>query len=169
MKIKYIIIFLFFLYGCIPYVFISSVSNQSIEKNSTIYISKFDGMSMEENVFREKLNSTLKKKGYVTVNNFQKSEYYLFINFNNRFQKNLNQQRNLDIFQTELFLIESKNISYNLGLPFDRDDAVWLCKIELNWLEFLKYQDDLLETISKYFCKSYYGRRMFTNTFYFIL
>ena len=66
MKIKYIIFFLIFLYGCIPSVFISSISNQSIEKNSTIYISKFYGMSMDENVFREKLKATLKRKGYVT-------------------------------------------------------------------------------------------------------
>ena len=62
MKTKYIIIFLPFLYGCIASVFISSVSNQSIEKNSTIYISKFYGMSMDEDVFREKLKATLKRK-----------------------------------------------------------------------------------------------------------
>ena len=75
MKTKYIIFFLFFLYGCISSVFISSVSNQSIEKNSTIYISNFYGMSIDEDVFREKLKATLKRKGYVTVDNFQKSEY----------------------------------------------------------------------------------------------
>ena len=40
-------------------------------------------MSLDGDVFREKLKATLKRKGYVTVNNFQKSEYYLFINFNN--------------------------------------------------------------------------------------
>ena len=117
-------------------------------------------MSMEENVFREKLNATLKRKGYVTIDNFQKSEYYLFINFNNRLQKNLNQKRNPDIFPMELFLIESKNILDSSGLPFNRDDAVWVCKIELTWLEFLKHQDDLMKTISKYFCNTYYGRRM---------
>ena len=66
-------------------VFISSISHNSIEKNSTIYISKFYGMSMEENVFKEKLSLALKRKGVITVNNFQKSNYYLFINFNNRF------------------------------------------------------------------------------------
>ena len=67
--------FFIFLYGCIPSVFISSISHQSIEKNSKIYISKFGGISMEEDVFREKLKAALKRKGYVTVNNFQKSEY----------------------------------------------------------------------------------------------
>ena len=142
MKIKYIIIFLPFLYGCIPSVFISSISNQSIEKNSKIYISKFDGISMEENVFREKLNLALKRKGYITVNNFQKSKYYLFINFNNHLQKNVNQKSSTDIFLMELFLIESKNISNNSGLPFDRNDALWVCKIELTWLDFLKHQDE---------------------------
>ena len=160
MKTKYIIIFLFFLYGCISSVFISSVSNQSIEKNSTIYISKFYGMSMDEDVFREKLKATLKRKGYVTVNNFQKSEYYLFINFNNRLQENLNQKRNPDSFLLELFLIESKNISDSSGLPFERDDAVWVCKIELTRLDFLKHQDDVMENISKYFCNTHYGRRI---------
>ena len=103
MKTKYIIIFLFFLHGCISSVFISSVSNQSVEKNSTIYISKVYGMSMDEDVFREKLKATLKRKGYVTVNNFQKSEYYLFINFNNRLQENLNQKRNPDSFPWNYF------------------------------------------------------------------
>ena len=149
-----------FLYGCISSVFISSISNQSIEKNSTVYISKFDGISMEENVFREKLSLALKRKGYITVNNFQKSKYYLFINFKNRLQKNVKQKRNTDIFSLELFLIESKHISDNSGLPFDRDDTVWFCKVELTRLDFLKHQDDIMENISKYFCDTYYGRRM---------
>tara|TARA_B100000900_G_C20471956_1_gene671791 strand:- start:557 stop:1045 length:489 start_codon:yes stop_codon:yes gene_type:complete len=160
MKIKYIISSLIFFYGCIPSVFISSRSNQSIKKNSTIYISKLDGISMEENVFREKLSLALKKKGYITVNNFQKSKYYLFINFNNHLQKNVKQKSSTDIFLMELFLIKSKNISNNSGLPFDRNDALWICKIELTWLDFLKHQDDITENVSKYFCNTYYGRRM---------
>ena len=160
MKIKYIIIFLPFLYACIPSVFISSISHQSIEKNSKIYISKLDGISMEENIFREKLNIALKRKGYITVNNFQKSKYYLFINFKNRLQKNVKQKRNTDIFSMELFLVESKNISNNSGLPFDRNDALWICKIELGLLDFFKHQDDIIENILKYFCNTYYGRRM---------
>ena len=160
MKIKYIIIFLPFLFACIPSVFISSISHNSIEKNSTIYISKFYGMSIDEDVFREKLKATLKRKGYVTINNFQKSEYYLFINFNNRLQDNLNQKRNPDSFSLELFLIESKNISDSSGLPFERDDVVWVCKIELGRLDFLKHQDDIIENILKYFCNTYHGRRM---------
>ena len=117
-------------------------------------------MSLDEDVFREKLKATLKRKGYVTVNNFQKSEYYLFINFNNRLQENLNQKRNPDSFSLELFLIESKNISERSGMPFERDDAVWVCKIELTRLYFLKNQDEVIDNISKYFCNSYYGRRM---------
>ena len=160
MKIKYIIIFLPFLYACIPSVFISSISHQSIEKNSKIYISKLDGISMEENIFREKLNIALKRKGYITVNNFQKSKYYLFIYFNNHFQKNVEQKSSTDIFLMELFLIESKNISNNSGLPFDRNDALWICKIELGLLDFFKHQDDIIENILKYFCNTYYGRRM---------
>ena len=160
MKTKYIIIFLPFLYGCISSVFISSVSNQSIEKNSTIYISKFYGMSIDEDVFREKLKATLKRKGYVTIYNFQKSEYYLFINFNNHLQKNVEQKSSTDIFLIELFLIESKNISNNSGLPFDRNDALWVCAIELARLDFLKHQDEVMENISKYFCNTYYGKRM---------
>ena len=160
MKIKNIIFFLIFLYGCIPSVFISSISHQSIEKNSKIYISKLDGISMEEKVFREKLKAALKRKGYVTVNNFQKSEYYLFIDFNNRLQENLNQKRNPDSFSLELFLIESKNVSNNSGLPFDINDALWACTIELTRLDFLKHQDDIMENILKYFCNTFYGRRM---------
>ena len=160
MKIKYIIIFLPFLYACIPSVFISSISHHSIEKNSKIYISKFGGISMEENVFRENLNLALKRKGYITVNNFQKSNYYLFINFNNHLQKNVEKKSSTDIFLMELFLIESKNISNNSVLPFDRHDAVWVCKIELSRLDFLKHQDDIMENILKYFCNTYYGRRM---------
>ena len=160
MKIKYIIIFLPFSYACIPSVFISSISHQSIEKNSKIYISKLDGISMEENIFREKLNIALKRKGYITVNNFQKSDFYLFINFNNHLQKNVEQKSSTDIFLMELFLIESKNISNNSGLPFDRNDALWICKIELTRLDFLKHQDEVMDNISKYFCNSYYGRRM---------
>ena len=160
MKIKYIIIFLPFSYACIPSVFISSISHQSIEKNSKIYISKLDGISMEENIFREKLNIALKRKGYITVNNFQKSDFYLFINFNNHLQKNVEQKSNTDIFLMELFLIESKNISNNSGLPFDRNDALWICKIELTRLDFLKHQDEVMDNISKYFCNSYFGRRM---------
>ena len=109
MKIKYIIIFLPFSYACIPSVFISSISHESIEKNSKIYISKFDGISMEENVFREKLNLALKRKGYITVNNFQKSKYYLFFNFNNHFKKNVKQKRNTDIFSMELILYSFNN------------------------------------------------------------
>ena len=160
MKIKYIIIFLPFSYACIPSVFISSISHQSIEKNSKIYISKLDGISMEENIFREKLNIALKRKGYITVNNFQKSDFYLFINFNNHLQKNVEQKSSTDIFLMELFLIESKNISNNSGLPFDRNDALWICKIELGLLDFFKHQDDIIENILKYFCNTYYGRRM---------
>tara|TARA_B100000900_G_scaffold279048_1_gene238656 strand:+ start:228 stop:716 length:489 start_codon:yes stop_codon:yes gene_type:complete len=160
MKTKYIIILLPFLYGCISYVFISSVSNQSIEKNSKIYISKFYGITIDEDVFREKLKTILKRKGYVPVNNFQKSEYYLFINFNNRLQENLNQKRNPDSFLLELFLIESKNISDSSGLPFERDDAVWACKIEVSRLDFLKHQDYIIENILKYFCNTYHGKRM---------
>ncbi len=160
MKIKYIIIFLPFLYACIPSVFISSISHHSIEKNSKIYISKFDGISLEENIFREKLNLTLKRKGYTTVNNFQKSKYYLLINFNNHLQKNVKQKSSKDIFLMELFLIESKNILDNLVLPFSGNDAVWFCKIELSRLDFLKHQDDIMENIVKYFCNPYYGRRM---------
>ena len=160
MKIKYIIIFLPFSYACIPSVFISSISHQSIEKNSKIYISKLDGISMEENIFREKLNIALKRKGYITVNNFQKSDFYLFINFNNHLQKNVEQISSTDIFLMELFLIESKNISNNSGLPFDRNDALWICKIELTRLDFLKHQDEVMDNISKYFCNSYYGRKM---------
>ena len=60
----------------------------------------------------------------------------------------------------ELFLIESKNISNNSGLPFDRNDALWICKIELTRLDFLKHQDDIMENILKYFCNTYYGRKM---------
>ena len=160
MKIKYIIIFLPFSYACIPSVFISSISHQSIEKNSKIYISKLDGISMEENIFREKLNIALKRKGYITVNNFQKSDFYLFINFNNHLQENVEQKSSTDIFLMELFLIESKNISNNSELPFDRNDALWICKIELGLLDFFKHQDDIIENILKYFCNTYYGRRM---------
>ena len=160
MKIKYIIIFLPFSYACIPSVFISSISHQSIEKNSKIYISKLDGISMEENIFREKLNIALKRKGYITVNNFQKSDFYLFINFNNHLQKNVEQKSSTDTFLMELFLIESKNISASSGLPFDIGDALWVCKIELTWLEFLKYQDSIVEFISKYFCNTYIGKKI---------
>ena len=160
MKINYIIIFLPFLYGCIPSVFISSKSHQSIEKNSKIYISKFNGISMEENVFREKLNLALKRKGFITVNNFRKNNYYLSINFNNHLQKNVEQKSSTDIFLIELFLIVSKNISNNSGLPFDRNDALWACAIELTRLDFLKHQDEVMENISKYFCNTYYGKRM---------
>ena len=160
MKIKYIIFFLIFLNGCIPSVFISSVSHQSIEKDSKIYISKFDGLSMEEIVFREKLNLALKRKGNITVNNFQKSNYYLFINFNNHLQKNVEQKSSTDIFLMELFLIELKNISDSSWMPFERDDALWVCKIELTRLDFLKHQDEVMDNISKYFCNTYYGRRM---------
>ena len=60
----------------------------------------------------------------------------------------------------ELFLIESKNISNNSGLPFNKNDAMWICKIELSWLDFLKHQDDIMENILKYFCSTYFGRRM---------
>ena len=117
-------------------------------------------MSMDKDVIREKLKATLKRKGYVTINNFQKSEYYLFINFNNRLHEKLNQKKNPDRFSLELFLIESKNISDSSGLPFERDDAVWVCKIELGRLDFLKHQDDIIENILKYFCNTYHGRRM---------
>lgn len=160
MKINYIIIFLPFLYGCIPSVFISSISHQSIEKNSKIYISKFNGISMEENVFREKLNLALKRKGYITVNNFENSNYYLFINFNNHLQKNVEQKSSTDIFLMELFLIESKNISDNSRLPFDWSDALWVFKIELRLIDFLKHQDDIMKNVLKYFCNTYYGRKM---------
>ena len=158
MKIKFILFFLIFFVGCISSVFISSISNQAIENNSPIYISKFAGISKEENIFREKLNTALKRKGYYTVNNFQKSKYYLLTNFNNRFQENLNQRKEVDIFSMELLLIESKNITNSSSFLFDRDNAVWVCTIELNWLDFLKHQDDLVETISKYFCNTYYSR-----------
>ena len=160
MKIKYIIIFLPFSYACIPSVFISSISHQSIEKNSKIFISKFKGISMEENVFREKLNLALKREGYITVNNFQKSNYYLFINFYNHLQENVEQKSSTDIFLMELFLTDSKNIINNTGLPFDRIDALWVCTIELTRLDFLKHQDDIMENILKYFCNTFYGRRM---------
>ena len=160
MKIKYIIIFLPFLFACIPSVFISSIGHKSIEKNSTIYISKFYGMSLEENDFREKLGLALKRRGFITVNNFRKSNYYLFINFNNHLQKNVEQKSSTDIFLTELFLIESKNISASSGLPFDLGDALWMCKIELAWLEFLKYQDDITDIVSNYFCDTYIGRKI---------
>ena len=160
MKIKYIIIFLPFLFACIPSVFISSIGHKSIEKNSTIYISKFYVMSIQENVFREKLNLALKRKGFITVNNFRKNNYYLSINFNNHLQKNVEQKSSTDIFLIELFLIESKNISNNSGLPFDRNDALWSCAIELARLDFLKHQDEVMENISKYFCNTYYGKRM---------
>ena len=158
--IKFILTFLFLFYGCIPSVFLSSISNQTIKKNSPIYISKFDGISMEEKIFREKLNTALKRKGYYTVNNFQKSEYYLFVNFNNRLQKNINQKKNVDIFSMELFLMDSKHIINSSDLPIVKEGAVWVCKVELNWLEFLKHQDELVEAISKYFCNTYYGNRI---------
>ena len=161
MKIKYIIVFLILLYGCVPSAFISSISKKSIEKNSTVYVSKLDSMSTEETLFREKLNAALKRKGYFSVNNFQKSKYYLFFDFNNPLNKNLNHKKNTNIFSIELFLIESKNIIDSSGLPFDMFDALWVCKIELTWLEFLKYQDDLIEDILKNFCRTYYNRRMF--------
>ena len=159
-KNKFILTFLFLFYGCIPSVFISSISNQTIEKNSPIYISKFDGISMEEKIFREKLNTALKRKGYYTVNNFQKSEYYLFTNFNNRSQKNINQKKNVDMFAMELLLMDSKHVTNNSVLPIGKEDALWVCKIELDWLEFLKHQDSLVEAISKYFCNTYYGNRI---------
>ena len=115
---------------------------------------------MEENVFREKLNLALKREGYITVNNFQKSNYYLFINFYNHLQENVEQKSSTDIFLMELFLTDSKNIINNTGLPFDRIDALWVCTIELTRLDFLKHQDDIMENILKYFCNTFYGRRM---------
>ena len=143
-----------------PSVFISSTSHQSIEKNSKIYISKFDGISIEENVFREKLNLALKRKGYITVNNFQNSNYYLFINIKSHLQIKVEQKNSTDIFLMELFLIESKNISASSGLPFDIGDVLWMCKIDLAWLEFLKYQDDIIDIVSNYFCDTYIGRKI---------
>tara|TARA_X000000950_G_C13867190_1_gene641283 strand:+ start:1210 stop:1371 length:162 start_codon:yes stop_codon:yes gene_type:complete len=53
---------------------------------------------MEENIFREKLNIVLKRKGYYTVNTFQKSEHYLFINFNEYLKKRLDQKKILMFF-----------------------------------------------------------------------
>ena len=89
MKIKCIAIFLFFFFGCISSVQISSISNQIIEKNYPIYISKYGDIFMEENIFRGKLNIALKRKGYYTVNTFQKSKHYLFIIFNKYLKKSL--------------------------------------------------------------------------------
>ena len=160
MKIKFTVILILFLNGCISSVFISSLSNQTIEKNSPIYISKFDGISMEEIIFREKLTTALKRKGYYTINNFQKSEYYLITFFNNRLQNNLDQKKNVDIFSMELLLMESKHITNISNLQFDRDDALWVCNIKLNWLEFLNYQNNIAAIIAENFCNSYYGRRI---------
>jgi len=75
-------------------------------------------------------------------------------------KKNVEQKSSTDIFLMELFLIESKNISASSGLPFDLGDALWMCKIELAWLEFLKYQDDITDIVSNYFCDTYIGKKI---------
>ena len=160
MKIKYIIILLLVFCGCIPTVFMSSYSFQAIDKNSPIYISKFDGISMEEIIFREKLNTALERKGYYIVNNFQKSKYYLITNFNNRIQKNLDQNKDVEIFSMEFFLLESKDITNSSNLLSGVGEALWVCNIELNWLEYLNYQDDVVATVVKNFCNKYYGKKI---------
>ena len=60
----------------------------------------------------------------------------------------------------ELLFSELKHITNSLNLLFDRNDASWVCNIELSWLEFLNYQDDIVEALAKIFCKTYYGRKI---------
>ena len=60
----------------------------------------------------------------------------------------------------EFLLQESKHITNSLNFLFDRNNASWVCNIELSWLEFLNYQDDIVEELAKNFCKTCYGRKI---------
>ena len=60
----------------------------------------------------------------------------------------------------ELLLQESKHITNSLNCLFDRNNASWVCNIELSWLEFLNYQDDIVVAIAKNFCNAHYGRKI---------
>ena len=126
----------------------------SIEKNSPIYISKTAKISTYEEIFREKFNVSLRNQGYFTVDEVEKSKYYLLINLN----KTPNEKSIYSIL--ELFLIDSKQILSSDNLESEKNNAIWVCKMEIEWIEFLKSQDQIVEIISNKFCKTSFSKRI---------
>ena len=154
MKINIILIAFIIFNSCIPVISIHSIGYVSIEKNSPIYISKTAKISTYEEIFREKFNVSLRNQGYFTVDEVEKSKYYLLINLN----KTPNEKSIYSIL--EMFLIDSKQILSSDSVESEKNNAIWVCKMEIEWIEFLKSQDQIAEIISTKFCKTSFIKRI---------
>ena len=154
MKINFILTAFTIFNSCIPVISIHSIGYLSIEKNTPIYIAKTSKISTYEEIFREKFNVSLRNQGYFTVDEVEKSKYYLLINLN----KKLNEKSISSIL--EMFLIDSKQILSSDSVESEKNNAIWVCKMEIEWIEFLKSQDQIAEIISNKFCKTSFSKRI---------
>ena len=82
----------------------------SILKNSvtvripTCRLSISGNISQKEVIFRQKLSFALRNRGYFVVDNFQQSDYFLFINFDNDKKKQLIENFVEDLISLEFSL-----------------------------------------------------------------
>ena len=159
MKNKYIIIFFVIFYGCFPSAFISSFNKTDIDQNSAIYISKFDKYSIGQKVFRDKLNISLMEEGYFIVDDFHKSKYYLIISFSNPSDASSSIEQEKRKYTIELLLIESNQLKNHLSTPI-HENTIWKCELKLNWIDYLKHQDNLIKMVAKEFMNPFYGKKL---------
>lgn len=158
-KYKYAFLFLFIFFGCVPSVFISSFNKTNIDKNSAIYISNLDKYSIGQKAFRNKLNHALMERGYFVVDSLHKSKYYLLITFSNTLKGSSDIEKKNEMYSIELLLIELNQLKNHLGNAI-HENTIWKCKLNLNWMDYLKHQDSLIMIIAREFMNPFYGRKV---------
>ena len=98
-------------------------------------------------------------RGYFVVDSLHKSKYYLLITFSNTLKGSSDIEKKNEMYSIELLLIESNQLKNHLGNAI-HENTIWKCKLNLNWMDYLKHQDSLIMIIAREFMNPFYGRKV---------
>ena len=161
-KLKYFLSIWIFSMGCGPSIYFNSNDylTDRPSSNEGIYISRFNNYNLEQKDFIAKIGQEFQDNNYLIVNHFLESKYYLLIEFVEYFGFRGDIARNNKNMKIILSFYKSDYVEIPLSDLHKKKIVIWDCKIDLKYMEYLKYQDQIIKTIQSKFFKSYNGKTM---------
>ena len=161
-KLKYFLSIWIFCMGCGPSIYFNS-NDYLIERpssNEGIYISSFDNYNLEQKDFIVKIGQELQDNNYFIVDNFLDSKYYFLIEFIEYFGLSENIAKNNKNMKIILSFYKSEYVKMPLHDLHKKKLVIWDCKIDLKYMEYLKYQDPIIKKIQSKIFKNSNGKTM---------
>ncbi len=161
-KLKYFLSIWIFSIGCGPSFYFNS-NDYLAERpslNEGIYISIFDNNNLDQKDFNAKIGQEFQNNNYLIVDNFLESKYYLLIDFVEYFGFEGNSTRNNKNMKIILSFYKSEYVKMPLSDLHKKKLVIWDCKIDLKYMDYLKYQDLIIKKIQSKLFKNSSGKTM---------